>query len=240
MINVILSTYNEAENIIPMLGMLIKTLKGLGVPFLIIVVDGGSSDGTPRIVKNLRLSYVMVIEERCKSGLGKSYLKGLKYCKYEYTIILDADLQHDPFFITQFFKLANSPEKYDIVTGTRYAQSGMVSRWSFVRRFLSRFSNNLARYVIGLKTSDLTGSFRCYRTSVLKILLAESNCSGFSIQMEAISRAEKKGLKIAEVPIIFYDRSAGQSKFGLNEFCLFVKLCSNFILQSEDGLFDGF
>lgn len=223
MINVILSTYNEAENIIPMLGMLSKTLQRLNVRFLIIMVDGGSTDGTPKIVKSLNLPYVTVVEEKCKSGLGKSYLEGLKYCKYEYTIILDADLQHDPFFITQFFKLATSSKKYDIITGTRYAHSGMVSRWSFIRKFLSRFSNNLARYVIGLKTSDLTGSFRCYRTPVLKTLLSESNCDGFSVQMEAISRAEKKGLRIAEVPIIFYDRSAGQSKFGLNEFCLFVR-----------------
>lgn len=223
MINVILSTYNEAENIVPMLQMIYKTLENLSVPFLIIVVDARSSDGTAEIVKKLNLPHMVVVEEKSKTGLRNSYLVGLGYCRYEYTFILDADLQHDPFYMTQFFKLATSPENYDIVTGTRYAKNGMVSRWSFSRRFLSRFSNNMARYIIGLKTTDLTGSYRCYKTAILEKLLKSSQCGGFSIQMENIARAEKMGLKIAEVPITFYDRQAGQSKFGINELALFIR-----------------
>jgi dolichol-phosphate mannosyltransferase len=223
MINIILSTYNEAECIVPMVRMLTETLNGIVDKHRIIVVDGGSTDGTSNTVKKLRLPTVIVVEEKCKSGLGSAYVEGLKHCIYEYTFILDADLQHDPFYITEFFKLIRSDEKYDIIIGTRYAKSGMVSNWSFLRRFLSRFSNNLAKYVIGLKSSDLTGSFRCYRTILLKKLLSESKCKGFGIQMEVISRAEKLGSKVGEVPIIFYNRTAGESKYGINELYLFIK-----------------
>lgn len=224
MINVILSTYNEADNIVTVLNMVTCALNEIGCLFTIVVVDGGSSDCTADIVDNLKLSHVILIRETSKSGLGMSYMKAIRHCHRKYTFILDADLQHDPFFIPEFFKLSQMPEAYDIVTGTRYAQSGMVSKWPFMRKFLSKVSNNLARYVIGLKTSDLTGSYRCYKTSVLKQLLLISNCNGFSVQMELITRAERMGLKIAELPIIFYNRRLGNSKFGINEILLSIRM----------------
>ncbi|ELA42270.1 uncharacterized protein VICG_00669 [Vittaforma corneae ATCC 50505] len=227
MINVLISTYNEVNNICPMLGMVITTLEKLAVPFLIIVVDGNSPDGTSNIVKKLNHPNIKIVDEKCKSGLGNSYMKGLEFCKYEYTVILDADLQHDPFSIFQMFSQATSHNKYDIVTGTRYSKSGMVSRWSFKRKFISAVANNLAKYVLGLKSSDLTGSFRCYRTEVLKTILSKSTCKGFGIQLELIARAEKMKCQIAEVSIIFYDRVAGDSKFGLKEIYLFLKTVLN-------------
>lgn len=224
MINVLLATYNEAENIGTMIRMATGAIEQIKVPYKIIIVDGNSSDGTTDVVRKLKHPHVVIVKEAQKSGLGMSYLAGLPHCEYEYTFILDADLQHDPFYIPQFFSAATSGDKYDIVTGTRYAKTGMVCRWAFSRKFLSKFSNNLARYVIGLKTSDLTGSYRCYRTSVLKRLLMASNCSGFSVQMEMMTRAERAGLKITEVPIVFYNRSLGESKFGINELCLFIRM----------------
>lgn len=223
MINVLISTYNEAYNIIPMLRMVITTLEKLAVPFLIVVVDGNSPDGTSKIVKRLNHPNIRIVDEKCKSGLGCSYMKGLEFCKYEYTIILDADLQHDPFSISQMFYQATSDDKYDIVTGTRYSKSGMVSKWSFKRKFISALANNIAKYVLNLKSSDLTGSFRCYRTEILRNILSKSSCKGFGIQLELIARAEKMKYKIAETPIVFYDRVAGDSKFGLGEIYLFLK-----------------
>lgn len=223
MINVILSTYNEADIIIPMLKMLSDVLNGMSVPYLIIIVDGKSTDNTVENIKSLNLAFLKIIVEKCKSGLGNAYIEGLKYCRYDYTFILDADLQHDPNFIPKFFKLIRSEKNYDIVTGTRYSGFGMVSKWSFSRRFMSRLSNNLAKYVIGLRTTDLTGSYRCYKTEILRKLLLQTSCKGFGVQMELISRAEKMGMRIAEVPIIFYNRTAGQSKYSFDEFYLFVK-----------------
>ncbi|KAM0679785.1 dolichol-P-mannose synthesis [Glugoides intestinalis] len=230
MLNVILSTYNEADNIKIMLRMLIKTLEKIAVPYLIIVVDGNSPDQTSKIAKSLKFSNMLVIDEPFKAGLGKSYEEGLKHCIYEYTIILDADMQHDPFFIQQMYKLATSSAKYDIVSGTRYSKNGMVSGWTFKRKFLSMTANNLAKYIIGLKSTDLTGSFRCYRTSVLKELLSKATCKGFGLQMEAIARAEHMGLKIAEIPIVFHDRIAGNSKLGSSEMLMFLKTIFNLYL----------
>lgn len=222
MLNVLLSTYNEAKNITPMLNMLVSSIESLYVPYVIIVVDGNSTDGTAKIAKSLNLRNVLVVEEEKKSGLGNSYIKGLEYCKYEYTVILDADLQHDPFLIPNMYKTAITCN-YDIVTGTRYSNSGMVCKWSFKRKFISMFSNNLTRYIIGLNTSDLTGSFRCYKTSVLRSILEKTRCKGFGVQMEIIARAEHIGASIAEYPIVFYDRMAGQSKLGMMEIIMFLK-----------------
>lgn len=199
-----------------MLRMLSKTLERMAIPYLIIVVDGNSPDNTANIARATNVPNLIVIDEKCKNGLGNSYVKGLKYCIYEHTVILDADLQHDPNSIPIMYKVATSG-KFDIVTGTRYKDSGMVCGWPFLRKLVSLGSNNVARYVLGLKSSDLNGSFRCYRTDVLKKLLSETRCKGFGFQMEIIARAELKKYKIAEVPIVFYDRIAGESKLRMVE-----------------------
>lgn len=217
-----LSTYNEAENIVKMIGMTTNALQKLSVPYKIVVVDANSPDGTSKIVKQMNHPHVEVVDEACKRGLGASYKTGIEYCKYGYTVIIDSDLQHDPNAIIQMFQLAIS-KKYDIVTGTRYSQSGMVSNWPFKRKFISSFANNFARNIIGLKTTDITGCFRLYRTEILKKLLSNSYCNGFGIQLELIARSESMKYKIGEVPITFYDRIAGMSKLQAHEIFLFLK-----------------
>lgn len=223
MINVILPTYNEAENIIPMLRMLEHILNGMKIPYLIVVIDDNSPDGTSRVVKQLGLDNVKIIDRPGKLGLGSAYLEGLKHCKYEFTFLMDSDLQHDPFAIPLMFKVANSSICCDVVTGTRYSKSGMVCNWPFKRKLFSMGASSLARYVLGLNTSDLTGSFRCYRTALLKEIVPNMICKGFGFQMEVIARAEAMKMRIAEVPIIFYDRIAGNSKLGFSELYNFIK-----------------
>lgn len=225
MFNVILPTYNESKNIVPILGMLQDTFDGMGTPCSIIVVDDNSPDGTSRIVRDLKMSNVTVVDRPGKMGLGSAYMAGLMHCRYEYTVILDSDLQHDPSTIPTMHRLAISGN-FDIVTGTRYAGSGMVCGWSFGRKFVSSVANSLAKYTIGLTTSDLTSSFRLYSTPVLKKILPLVRCNGFGFQMEIISRAEKMGLRIGEAPIVFYDRTAGVSKLSVTEVLVFLRAVS--------------
>lgn len=222
MLNIILATYNESQNIIPAISMTINTLEQLAIPFLIIVVDANSPDGTAALVKNLNDPRVMVINESKKAGLANAYITALPHCSFPCTAILDADLQHDPAAIAQMFQ-AFASEKCDVATGTRYSQGGMVGNLSFWRRFVSSLANNLARYVLGVRASDLTGSFRCYRTDLLRELLSTTVSQGFGVQMELMARAEKKGCRVVETPIIFYDRQAGESKFGAGEIFQFLK-----------------
>jgi len=220
MLNVLLATYNEAETIATTLSMVKGVLHELKVPFKVIVVDGNSPDGTSGIVKSLDDPNIQVVVEKCKAGLGASYMEGLRHCIHDYTVIMDADLQHDPFEIANMFKKAQ--QGYDVVTGTRYGKDGKVCNTSFVRKLTSAGANNIAKYVLGLRTSDLTGSFRCYNTKLLRRLLHESTCRGFGIQVELIARAERSKSRIYEIPITFHDRFEGDSKFKLKEMYLFV------------------
>ncbi|KAI5173478.1 dolichol-phosphate mannosyltransferase [Pancytospora epiphaga] len=220
MFNVILPTYNEAGSILVMIAMLDDVFKQLRAKYTIIVVDDNSPDNTSGIVKGLNNENVKVIDRPGKLGLGSAYVTGLSHCIYEYTVILDSDLQHDPFTILDMYKLTEKGA--DIVSGTRYIGTGKVCGWSFMRKLVSCGANNLARYTLGLNTKDLTGSFRLYRTEVLKELIPTVRCLKFGFQMEIIARAEAKGYKIVECPIVFYDRKAGESKISWKEMVHFV------------------
>lgn len=222
MINVLLSTYNEAENITGMLRMLVETLEGLSVPFLIVIVDGDSPDRTSEVARRVKHTSIRIVDEECRAGLGAAYTKGLPFCRYKYTVVLDADFQHDPSAIASMFKCMTH-EDCDLVVGTRYAGGGRISSWSLPRRVCSAFANNLAKLALGMRSTDLTGSFRCYRTELLRDLLGDAVCTGFGIQVELLARAEAINCKICEVPITFYERTAGKSKFCLEEVYLFLK-----------------
>jgi dolichol-phosphate mannosyltransferase len=220
MYNVILPTYNESNSIAPLIYMLIDTFKQLDQEYRIIVVDDNSPDDTSKIVKRMNLKGVIVIDRPTKMGLGSAYKAGLSKCIYPYTILMDSDLQHDPFAILEMEKMVYS--NHDIITGTRYSKGGRVCGWSFMRGFISCTANNIAKYALGLNTSDLTGSFRLYKTSVLKEIIPQMQCQGFGFQMEIIARAEKMEYKIGECPIIFYDRAFGVSKMSIFEIFRFL------------------
>uniref|UniRef100_A0A7S0YDE9 Dolichol-phosphate mannosyltransferase subunit 1 n=1 Tax=Polytomella parva TaxID=51329 RepID=A0A7S0YDE9_9CHLO len=115
-----------------------------------------------------------------------------------------------------------SPSLYDIVSGTRYVHGGGVSGWDWRRKLTSRGANLLARFILGTRASDLTGSFRLYRRTVLLDLLTQTKSKGYAFQMEVMARAEARGFKVTEVPIVFVDRLFGQSKLGAKEFVMFL------------------
>ncbi|KAL6122385.1 hypothetical protein NUSPORA_00567 [Nucleospora cyclopteri] len=224
MYNIILPTYNESVNIVPMIGLLTDVFNKMEQSFIIIVVDDNSPDQTAGIVEKLKNPNVKLIKRKQKLGLGSAYKTAAKECHYKYTIIIDSDLQHSPLAILGMSKLLN---KADIITGTRYISKviddqqviGKVCGWNFYRKLVSATANNLARYILDLKTTDLTGSFRIYKTEVFKKLVKMVHSNGFGFQVEIIALAEKNNCNIEEFPIVFYNRRAGESK--LNSFEIF-------------------
>lgn len=220
MINVILPTYNESECIAPLIRMLDNVFTRLSVPYLLVIVDDNSPDGTAAIVRSLNNENAIVVDRPGKLGLGSAYVEGLKHCIHPYTVIMDSDLQHNPFDILEMYKLAS--KGCDIVTGTRYHGEGKVSNCPFFRRLMSCTANNIARFLLDLRIHDLTGSFRMYRTDILTLLVQEVTCKRFGFQMEILALAEKRGMKIVECPIIFYQRHTGVSKISSKEIIFFL------------------
>ncbi|KAF9763077.1 putative dolichol-phosphate mannosyltransferase [Nosema granulosis] len=220
MYNIIIPTYNEKENITILLKMISKCMNEIKKEYKILVVDDGSPDGTLKEVIKLNLPNVITLERKAKLGLGTAYKFALEQCQYPFTIIMDADLSHDPVYIKDMIRIQEDKDA-DIVSGTRYSNGGVFG-WSFFRKLVSRGANNVASLILNLECSDLTGSYRLYKTDVLRRLLDSSISEGYSIQMELICRAESEDLKIYETPIIFYERDNGASKLDKYEFIHFV------------------
>ena len=224
--SVILPTYEERENLPLMLSMLNQTFTEEGIDWELVVVDDNSPDGTLEAAKKLQKIFGedrLVIHSRPgKMGLGSAYMDGLKYCNGDYVFLMDADMSHHPKHIPEF--IAKQQEKdYDVVTGTRYAHGGGIAGWDFKRILTSRGANLLANLLLNPGVSDLTGSFRLYKKSVLETLMAEVKGKTYVFQMEVIVRAKQMRYSIAEVPIVFVDRLYGESKLGANEIISYVK-----------------
>ena len=213
-------TYNERENLPLMMSMLNKSFEEAGVDYEVIVVEDNSPDGTLQIAEELQTVYgrnhLIVHSRPGKMGLGSAYRDGLKKCSGEYVFVMDADMSHHPKNIPDFIK-RQKETNVDIVTGTRYALGGGIAGWDLTRILISRGANLLADVLLTPGVSDLTGSFRLYKKTVLEDLMQSVKGKTYVFQMEVIVRALRKGYTITEVPIIFVDRLYGESKLGANE-----------------------
>ena len=211
---VIVPTYNERENIARLINAVLRQDPRIEV----LVVDDGSPDGTGAIVDTLaaRDRRVHILHRPRKMGLGTAYLAGVRWAvdeKFDYILEMDADFSHDPGHLPQFLRAI---EKADVVLGSRY-QNGRVTvvNWPISRLILSYSANIYARAVTGLPLFDSTGGFKCFRRTVLEsISLDEVKSNGYAFQIEMSFRAWKKGFKIVEIPIVFTDRTEGQSKMS--------------------------
>ncbi|MBN1779383.1 MAG: polyprenol monophosphomannose synthase [Candidatus Buchananbacteria bacterium] len=217
-IYIVIPTYNEAKNIENVL----EKIFDLKIDNLsVLVIDDNSPDGTGKIVEKLKIKNpaIDIMHRPGKAGLGRAYVAGFKEALSrgaDYIIQMDADLSHDPRSIPSLIAAAADN---DLVIGSRYIAGGGTSNWNFARRMVSRFGNRYARFVLGLKTHDITGGFRCYRRAVLeKIDLDRVDSVGFNFQIEVGYKAIKAGFKVKEVPIIFAERLEGKSKFSLKIF----------------------
>ncbi|KAJ6256710.1 hypothetical protein Dda_8576 [Drechslerella dactyloides] len=231
--SIILPTYNERNNLPIIVWLLEKTFREAKIDWEIIIVDDGSPDGTQEVAKELIETYGsnVVLKPRAgKLGLGTAYVHGLQFVTGNYVVIMDADFSHHPKFIPQMIEVQKS-KNYDIVTGTRYAGDGGVYGWDFKRKLVSRGANLFASVVLRPNVSDLTGSFRLYKKSVLENVIKSTESKGYTFQMEMMVRARAMGYSVAEVPISFVDRLYGESKLGGDEIVEYAKGVLNLWLK---------
>lgn len=211
---VVVPTYNEAPN----LANLVPQILAQDPRLEVLVVDDASPDGTGQIADGLVRDNprVHVLHREGKLGLGTAYLAGFRWALdqgYDYVFEMDADFSHDPAHLPQFLKAAASA---DLVLGSRYLGGKVtVVNWPIGRLMLSYWANVYARWVTGLRIWDLTGGFKCFRSRVLQAIdLSQVRSNGYAFQIEMSVRAWRKGFKLAEVPIVFVDRTEGQSKMN--------------------------
>ena len=232
--SVILPTYNERKNLPLIVSMLNTSFEEQKLEYEIVIVEDNSPDGTLEVANQLKQLYgtqrITILSRPGKMGLGSAYMDGLKICTGEYIFLMDADMSHHPKHIPQFIA-KQKEEDYDVVTGTRYAQGGGIAGWDLKRIVISRGANLLANLLLSPGVSDLTGSFRLYKKSVLIDLMKSVKSRAYVFQIEVIVRAKQKGYKVAEVPIIFVDRLYGESKLGPTEIVSYLSGVWNLFLD---------
>jgi dolichol-phosphate mannosyltransferase len=210
----VLPTYNEAENIEPIVRAARAQLREGD---RILVVDDNSPDGTGQIADRLagEIEGVEVLHRPGKQGLGRAYLAGFRRALdggADLVLEMDSDFSHDPADLPRLIAAAQDA---DLVLGSRYVPGGSVIDWGLLRRLVSRGGSWYARRVLGVGVRDLTGGFKCFRRSVLESLDLESvHADGYGFQIELTYRAIKAGFNVVEIPIVFRDRRVGQSKMN--------------------------
>lgn len=225
---VIIPTYNERENIEPLVEALQSEFGRLAHEMHILVVDDGSPDGTSEAVRVLQSRFANLhLLEGEKSGLGVAYIRGIRYASEELgadvVFEMDADFSHKPTDVVRL--MSEIDDGADFVIGSRYVAGGSVTRdWGLTRRLSSLGGNLAARYIAGLtKIRDCTAGFRAIRTPILRqIDLGSLRVQGYAFQVALLHAAVLENAVIKEIPVDFVDRERGESKLGLRDILEFV------------------
>lgn len=210
---VVIPTYNERDNVVRLAAEVLAQHPSIQILF----VDDNSPDGTGAIVDDLAMAdeRIKVIHRPGKLGLGSAYRAGFKVALEsgaDYLVEMDADFSHDPTILPVFIETI---QHCDLVIGSRYLNGVSVVNWPIRRLMLSVFASLYTRVITGLPVKDCTSGFKCFRRSTIEAIdLDTVGSDGYSFQIEMNYRCMEKGLKIAEVPIIFIDRHAGSSKMS--------------------------
>ena len=213
---VIIPTYNEIENI----EGIIRTVLSQHKPFHVLIIDDNSPDGTADRVVMLQSEYKdrLFLEKRAKkSGLGTAYVHGFKWSlerKYDFIFEMDADFSHNPTDLEKLYNACHLGDA-DLAIGSRYVTGVNVVNWPLSRVLLSYFASVYVRFITGMEIHDATAGFVCYKREVLEsINLNKIKFVGYAFQIEMKYRTYCKKFQIVEVPIIFTDRTKGQSKMS--------------------------
>jgi dolichol-phosphate mannosyltransferase len=213
---VVIPTYNEVLSITFLVRSILKADPRLDV----LIVDDSSPDGTASVIKTEFLSdkRVALLIRKQKMGLGSAYIEGFKWAvenNYPYVMEMDADFSHKPDYIPYFLTAISDA---DLVLGSRYIRGGGVVNWGLGRLLLSRGGSFYSRLLLNVPVRDLTGGFKCFRTSALKqINLDKIKSSGYSFQIEMTYLLHLLNKKIRDIPIVFEDRRVGKSKLSRSE-----------------------
>jgi dolichol-phosphate mannosyltransferase len=211
---VCLPTYNERDNLEPMVRALAEVLPEGG---RVLVIDDNSPDGTGEIADRLaaELPWLEVLHRPEKQGLGRAYVDGFHHALAEgadLVLEMDCDFSHDPRDLPRLIAAVEAGA--DLALGSRYVEGGGTENWGLVRRLISRGASIYTRVLL-MPIHDATGGFKCFRRTVLESIDLESiDAAGYVFQIETTYRALRKGFRVVEVPIRFVDRTAGESKMS--------------------------
>ncbi len=215
-VSVVIPTYNERENIVP----LVQAIIGLPIGVSVIVVDDNSPDGTGRLVDEMAAANPAVrpLHRPAKLGLGTAHIAGMRKALADgadLIVTMDADFSHHPRYIPD---LVAAMGNLDLCIGSRYVRGGGTENCSLPRRVLSEGANTFARVMLGFHAHDCTAGFRCYRREVLSQVPLDAIFSdGYSFLVEMLYLCQGLGARVGEVPIIFENRRRGKSKISRKE-----------------------
>ncbi len=211
-----LATYNERDNLAPLLAEIHKAVPSADL----LVIDDNSPDGTGQLADELAAAnpHLHVLHRPGKLGLGTAILAGMRYAlehSYDLFINMDADFSHHPRYLPA---LLAGMDEHDVMIGSRYIPGGGSVNWPLSRRIMSRGINSVVAVLMRIPARDCSGAYRCYRVSKLReAQLERVRSRGYSFQQEVLYRCRKAGCKIGETPIVFENRRAGKSKVNTRE-----------------------
>lgn len=225
---IVLPTYNERDNILPIVSALYEVFERIPHEMHILVVDDNSPDGTGDIVREAQQRFERLhLLEGDRAGLGAAYIRGMRHAlsalESDVVFEMDADFSHDPQDVPRL--LAEIEAGYDFVIGSRYVPGGSIpENWGALRRAISLGGNLVARLVAGLyRVRDCTAGFRAIRARLLdKIDFDELRVRGYAFQVALLNAAVGAGARVQEIPVHFVDRSAGESKLGISDVVEFI------------------
>ena len=213
---VLIPTYNEAANIL----LVMQAVLGLQEKISMLIIDDGSTDGTAELVKDMRAQFpdrIDILERESKLGLGTAYLAGFRYAlqnDFEFICEMDADFSHNPSDLPELIAPIKN-DAADLTVGSRYINGVRVMNWPLSRLILSYGAGIYTRFITRLPVHDVTAGFKCYHRRVLEAIdLHKVKSNGYSFQIEMKYRAWRKGFRLMEVPIVFTERTEGQSKMS--------------------------
>lgn len=215
---IVIPTYNERNNLDELTARVFEHAPDAHL----LLVDDNSPDGTgayaETLIRELYPSRLFVLHREGKGGLGPAYIAGFRFALergYDRIVQMDGDLSHDPAHLPAIRSFCDS--SWDVALGSRYIDGGDVVNWDVKRLALSRLAGQYARFVLGIPYTDPTGGFKCWRADALRSLdLSRVFSNGYLFQIEMTYKAHRRGLRIAETPIVFYERKVGVSKMNWN------------------------